>query len=334
MSFNFFRNNYAAIATLAKSMDNNIDSFCNNLISELETVFGLVVPDALKFKEEVVLKSFHAFETHTVKMKRNLKEEKIMTEKKRTTGFIIFNMEKREEIVRNVPESTFEEIGKIIGDEWKKLSHEEKEKYNREAAFRNGVEYREKVPKVKVEQHQCHQENCQRHVKTDPIDGVYLCAEHKKRMKKLQLAESRIQNDIIESPTQNTERTRSKNVNNKVSTICTKRSQSCNSIINKKEAQHNESEEEMIPKGKIIQYCKFRFDKESPVPLSNIEFWKTNGIKGSTNRIHLGSNLILNTVDDITHLIGLSIDGMVYEKCDLPISILRWCDKSGIIVDE
>ena len=90
----------------------------------------------------------------------------------------------------------------------------------------------------------------------------------------------------------------------------------------------------MIPKGKIIQYCKFRFDKELPVPLSNLEFWKTNGIKESTNRIHLGSNLILNTVNDVTYLIGLSIDGMVYEKCDLPISILRWCEKSGICVDE
>ena len=34
------------------------------------------------------------------------------------------------------------------------------------------------------------------------------------------------------------------------------------------------------------------------------------------------------------YLVGLSIKDNVYEKCDLPNDILKWCDKSGIIVDE
>ena len=65
MSFNFFKNNFATIATIAKNMDNNIDGFCSQLISNLELTFGFTIPekDLQRLRDEVVLKSFGAFET-------------------------------------------------------------------------------------------------------------------------------------------------------------------------------------------------------------------------------------------------------------------------------
>ena len=41
-----------------------------------------------------------------------------------------------------------------------------------------------------------------------------------------------------------------------------------------------------------------------------------------------------NIKDGKVFLVGLNINGSVYEKCDLPNDILKWCDGCGIVVDE
>lgn len=307
MSFNFFKTTFGNIASLAKDMDKNIDVFCSQLIHNLEE-YGITVPkdDNGRFKEEVILKSFDAFSNFKIKIRKSKQEDAVDLEKKRTTGFILFSSKKRDEIKETRPNVTFEEIGKIIGDAWKELPSKEKEKYNREAAVKNGVEYKEKVEKEKIILPYCAYDKCERKVKTNSVNGVYWCSEHKKKEAKMK-----------EEKTELTEGTRPEKQEVKA----------------KKEEVVEE--EEVIPKSEIINHCEFKFNKEKPVPITNETFWKTNGIRGSKDRIHIATGLVLFAPSrDRVYLQGLNIDGTLYEKCDIPVCILKWVENCGINIDE
>ena len=351
MSFNFFKNNFATIATIAKNMDNNIDAFCIQLASHLESVFGFTIKenDIQRFKDDVVLKSFGSFETHSVKVKKNKLEEEDKP-KKRTTGFILFNMKKREELILQSHEATFEEIGKMVGNAWKKLSETEKETYNREAALQNGVEYKEKVVKEKTVLPNCSYEGCVRRCKGEAIDGIFLCSEHKKRDKKQKKeiltlrGDSRSLDEQSSSRSHSDSESKNKEENPVVSggkKVKTEKQSKVEEVVSEvidkkssKKIVESDSEEEDIPKSKILSHCSFKFNKEKPVKLSDGDFWQFRGIKGSEKLIHLKTNLVVNVNNKRVYLVGLSINENVYEKYDLPNVILKWCDESGIVVDE
>jgi len=151
-TFNLFKSVFGNVATLAKAMDNNIDKFCDSLLKNLKEHYEFDTfteeGEYEAFKEKVVVKAFEVFSDFKVKVKKPKADGEEQEKKKRTTGFILFNLKKREEISNAKNKPSFEEIGKIIGDAWKSLSDEEKEQYNKEAAKQNGVEYK-KVKKKK-----------------------------------------------------------------------------------------------------------------------------------------------------------------------------------------
>lgn len=53
--------------------------------------------------------------------------------KKPSTSYFIFTSDKRPEITKNYPEKKVTEIAKMLGDEWKGISDEEKKKYQEKA---------------------------------------------------------------------------------------------------------------------------------------------------------------------------------------------------------
>ena len=140
-----------------------------------------------------------------------------------------------------------------------------------------------------------------------------MCSEHKKRDKSKQ----------------------KKEVENKVEKNDTKEAKPAEKQKPVKKIIDSDSEDDdNIPKSKILSHCSFKFKEEKSVELSNNDFWKFRGIKGSCDLIHLKTSLVVNIKDRKVFLIGLNINGSVYEKCHLPNDILKWCDGCGIIVDE
>jgi len=324
MSFNVFKNMFSKVSLLAKSMDTNIDSFSDNLILNLEN-FGISLNDPVsflkdkdeetlkRFKQEVVYKSFEIFDQFSLKFKKpkNVLDDK--TDKKRTTGFIIYNIEKRAELKKEFPSYTFEHIGKIVGDSWKELPDSEKINYNKQSATINGVEYKNKVIKEKIIFPCCSHQDCEKKVKGEMIDDKFLCTEHKKKYKS-SIQKNKIKEDIlvevhpipsIEIVAATSQTTKSKNVKK-----------------TKKEKQDEKND--------ILKRSSFKFETEHPVDINNTEFWITNGIKGESDRINMKTGLILKIEETVVYLSGLCIDDEVYEEEDLPIVILKWIERSGI----
>ena len=321
MSFNVFKNMFSKVSLLAKSMDTNIDSFSDNLILNLEN-FGISLNDPVsflkdkdeetlkRFKQEVVYKSFEIFDQFSLKFKKpkNVLDDK--SDKKRTTGFIIYNIEKRAELKKEFPSYTFEHIGKIVGDSWKELPDSEKINYNKQSAIINGVEYKNKVIKEKIIFPCCSHQDCEKKVKGETIDDKFLCTEHKKKYKS-SIKKNKLSIDIPAEITVVLTSPEPKKVKTSVKKT-------------KKEKQ------DVIEKDNVLKYSSFKFETEHPVDIHNKEFWVMNGIKGESDRINMKTGLILKDEEPNVYFSGLCINDEVYEEEDLPIVILEWIERSGI----
>jgi len=77
--------------------------------------------------------------------KQNPKEPK-----KAMTAYMIFSQEKRADIKKEHPEVTFGETGKLLGESWKKLSEEDRQKYKLQAA-KDKVRYQKEMADYKQE---------------------------------------------------------------------------------------------------------------------------------------------------------------------------------------
>lgn len=321
MSFNVFKNMFSKVSLLAKSMDTNIDSFSDNLILNLEN-FGISLNDPVsflkdkdeetlkRFKQEVVYKSFEIFDQFSLKFKKpkNVLDDK--SDKKRTTGFIIYNIEKRAELKKEFPSYTFEHIGKIVGDSWKELPDSEKINYNKQSAIINGVEYKNKAIKEKIIFPCCSHQDCEKKVKGETIDDKFLCTDHKKKYKS-SMKKNKLSIDIPAEITVVLTSPEPKKVKTSVKKT-------------KKEKQ------DVIEKDNVLKYSSFKFETEHPVDIHNKEFWVTNGIKGESDRINMKTGLILKIEEPNVYFSGLCINDEVYEEETLPEIILKWIERSGI----
>jgi len=302
-------------------MDTNIDSFSDNLILNLEN-FGISLNDPVsflkdkdeetlkRFKQEVVYKSFEIFDQFSLKFKKpkNVLDDK--SDKKRTTGFIIYNIEKRAELKKEFPSYTFEHIGKIVGDSWKELPDSEKINYNKQSATINGVEYKNKTIKEKIIFPCCSHQDCEKKVKGETIDDKFLCTEHKKKYKS-SMKKNKLSIDIPAEITVVLTSPEPKKVKTSVKKT-------------KKEKQ------DVIEKDNVLKYSSFKFETEHPVDINNKEFWVMNGIKGDTDRINIKTGLILKIEEPNVYFSGLCINNEVYEEENLPEIILKWIERSGI----
>jgi len=340
-NFNLFKSVFGNIATLAKAMDNNIDKFCDSLLKNLKEHYEFDTfteeGEYEAFREKVVVKAFEVFSDFKVKVKKPKAEGEEQEKKKRTTGFILFNLKKREEIAKGENKPSFEEIGKIIGDAWKALSDEEKENFNKQAAKQNGVEYK-KINKEKHSLPACEHENCEKKVKGEALDGVFLCAEHKKarQEKKPVKVCAHMKKGGIRCSTSVKEEQDfcSKHKEDK------KEEKKAEKKVEKKEEKKIEKKEEVSKeekaKQKILKKCTFDFSKETPVNIKDKDdktFWVTKGIKGSNDRVHQKTGLVLTSENDKVYLVGLNLDGELCEESELADTILTWVEKCNIITE-
>lgn len=375
MSFNLFKNVFGSVSVLAKAMDNTIDSFTDELIKNLKN-FGFDNTDELlsseesvrNFRENVVVKAFDVFSEFKMKIKKP-KSDKGEEEKKRTTGFILFNIEKRESLKANQPDAKFEVIGKLVGDAWKQLSVEEQEEYNKKAAKINGVEYK-KNNKEKTTLPNCSEEGCTKKCKSEAIDGQYFCADHKKKEKKPLETCAHIKKGGIKCSTmvkdgntfcsKHKEKTDStgdaekiikekikkpvsQSQDDKKDTDSSKKTEK-NNEKKKSESQNvskeTKSESVAVKKAdkkdsaerKFLSKCKFDFEKEFPVPISEASFWTTSKLKDQISRINIRTGLILDKTGDKTYLSALNVDGDMFEVDELPKTIIEWVKKCGILL--
>jgi hypothetical protein len=333
-NFNLFKSVFGNVATLAKAMDNNIDKFCDAILTNLKQHYDFdsftEEGEYEEFKEKVIVKAFEVFADFKIKVKKpktEVSEEE--KKKKKTNGFILFNIEKREQLKKDNAGMSFENIGKIVGDEWAKLSEEEKEEYNKKAAEVNGVEYK-KVEKKKNTLPTCSHEDCGKKVKGEAVDGVFLCADHKKQKDKkpikicAHIKKGGIQcsttvkddQDFCSKHKEKTEEKEEKKVEEKKE--------------KKPKKKIEEEEEEIIPKAKVLASCSFKFDKERPVPISNKEFWVTQGVKGTNERANVKTGVVTKTEGNIVKFVGILIKGDLYEEEDLPTVVIDWVEKCGI----
>lgn len=373
MSFNLFKNVFGSVSVLAKAMDNTIDSFTDELIKNLKN-FGFDNTDELlsseesvrNFKENVVVKAFDVFSEFKMKIKKP-KSDKGDDDRKRTTGFILFNIEKRESLKANQPDAKFEVIGKLVGDAWKQLSVDEQEEYNKKAAKINGVEYK-KTSKEKTTLPNCSEEGCTKKCKSEPVDGQYFCADHKKKEKKTLETCSHIKKGGIKCSTMvkdgNTfcskhkdkadgeaekivkEKTKKQagpfqddkkvsEPSKKVEKNTEKKkvdSQAGSVDAKSEEAVVKKTDKKDSAERKFLSKCKFNFEKEFPVPISEASFWTTSKLKDQTARINIRTGLILEKTGDKTYLSALNVEGDMFEVEELPKTIIEWVKKCGIIV--
>jgi hypothetical protein len=346
-TFNLFKSVFGNVATLAKAMDNNIDKFCDSLLKNLKEHYEFDTfteeGEYEAFKEKVVVKAFEVFSDFKVKVKKPKADGEEQEKKKRTTGFILFNLKKREEISNAKNKPSFEEIGKIIGDAWKSLSDEEKEQYNKEAAKQNGVEYK-KVNKEKNTLPICEHENCEKKVKGEALDGVFLCSEHKKarqekkpvkvcaHMKKGGIRCSTSVKEDQEFCSKHKEKKEEEKKEKKEE----EKKEEKKKEEKKKEEPKKELSKEEKAKQKILKKCTFDFTKEKPVNIKDTNdktFWVTKGIKGSSDRVHQKTGLVLNSENDKVYLVGLNLDGELCEESDMADTILNWVEKCNIITE-
>jgi hypothetical protein len=350
-NFNLFKTVFGNVAVMAKAMDNNIDKFCHAVLANLKEHYDF---DTLteegefeEFKEKVLVKAFDVFADFKMKVKKP-KEEEEENKKKRTTGFILFNLEKREKIIKENKDAKFEEVGKLVGDAWKTLSEEEKEEYNKKAAKSNGVEYKKPVIKEKQILPTCEHDGCAKKVKSESINGVYLCAEHKKakQEKKPIKVCSHVKKGGIRCSTtvkeeqdfcsKHKEKSSSKSPEprkeeKKENTVSkTDKKEKKENTVSKTDKKEEVSTEDKA-KAKLLKKCKFDFVKEKPVNVNSSEFWVTKGVKGSSDRVHEKTGLVLSTKKDDVFLVGLTVDGDLYEEEELPEAVLNWVESCKII---
>jgi hypothetical protein len=331
-NFNLFKSVFGNVATLAKAMDNNIDKFCDAILTNLKEHYDFdsftEEGEYEEFKEKIIVKSFEVFADFKIKVKKpkveSSDEEK---KKKKTNGFILFNIEKREQIKKESVGISFENIGKIVGDEWAKLSEEEKEEYNKKAAKMNGVEYK-KVEKKKTTLPLCTHDGCDKKVKGESVDGVFLCAEHKKQKDKkpIKVCSHIKKGGIRCSTTVKEDQEHCSKHKEKIEEE--KKAEKPAEKKNKKKIV--EDEPENIPKAKILSHCTFKFDKEKPVAITNKDFWVTQGVKGTNERANVKTGVVTKIEGTIVKFVGVLIKGDLYEEDDLPAVIVEWVEKCGI----
>jgi hypothetical protein len=340
-NFNLFKTVFGNVAVMAKAMDNNIDKFCHAVLANLKEHYEFDTfteeGEFEEFKEKVLVKAFDVFADFKMKVKKPKEEEE--NKKKRTTGFILFNLEKREQITKENKDVKFEEVGKLVGDAWKSLSDEEKEEYNKKAAKANGVDYKKPVLKEKQVLPNCEHDGCTKKVKSEAVNGVHLCAEHKKakqekkpvkvcsHIKKGGIRCSTTVKDDQECCSKHKEKSLSKSPEPRKEVKKEEKKEV------KKENKKEEVTTEDKAKSKLLKKCKFDFAKEKSVAVSNTNFWTTKGVKGSSDRVHEKTGLVLSTKKDDVLLVGLTVDGDLYEEEELPEVVLNWVESCKIITN-
>ena len=94
---------------------------------------NVLVGTAIFLTTYFILCKFLKPESRKIKPKKKpvdfIKKNKIVTPMKKINPYFAFCKEKRSEIVAANPELKFREIGKKLGEEWRKLSDEEKARY-------------------------------------------------------------------------------------------------------------------------------------------------------------------------------------------------------------
>ena len=102
----------------------------NNAIQE----YALQISTKFELNQDDLIQIWNNMNDAQVKgLKKPKKTKKKTTTKKRKSGFILFSMENRGKLKQENPNLKFTEISKLLGKNWKSLSDEEKEEYNKKA---------------------------------------------------------------------------------------------------------------------------------------------------------------------------------------------------------
>jgi hypothetical protein len=146
MSFTFaklFKSAVSAVNQVSSSLDEKMDQFCDNVITEIESkeiLLGLASSDESELDNTRVLlrqkikDCFAIFGQMDLSKKSNGKKSKSDAPKK-ISAYQVFCTEKRDSIIRKNPGVSFGEISKLLGAEWKSLSEEEKKIYAEKAGI-------------------------------------------------------------------------------------------------------------------------------------------------------------------------------------------------------
>jgi hypothetical protein len=217
-----FKHAISGVDAVAKYMDEKFEPYSESVIDAVNEFNGVVIistdDDKKRFKELLAEKFKIFFEENTLRISK----PKLDGNKRPTTAYASFVRAERKRIMeeyglKDSDKEAFSKVGTILGKEWSKLSTEEKEKYKtlaQEETEARGVKKAEKVEKTKsekpkkekkiktekpkaekvekpkkekktkAEKHLCEHDGCDIGVKSEPVNGKYLCSTHKKKEEK------------------------------------------------------------------------------------------------------------------------------------------------------
>ena len=112
----------ALLSTFQANMNNAINEYA----SQIATKFNI--------NQEELVQLWNNMNDSPVKgLKKPKKVKKKSKGKKKKSGFILYSMENRDKLKEKNPEMKFTDISKLLGQNWKSLSDEEKEVFNKKA---------------------------------------------------------------------------------------------------------------------------------------------------------------------------------------------------------
>jgi hypothetical protein len=179
-----FRNAVSGIIHTSKFMNEKVDPFCDSIIQMVQELNSDLLQedqDCEAFKQGIKTRMDIFFKGNVLRISKPKLES---APKRGINGYTLFVKETRETIAQKYNITEFADMGRHAGAEWAALSKDEKSEWNSKAEAINeekGIVKKDQVEKVKKTLPTCEHEDCTKQVRSDAVDGVYLCADHKKK---------------------------------------------------------------------------------------------------------------------------------------------------------
>lgn len=330
MSFNqLFKNAVSGITASARFMDEKKAPFIDSILDLVKTMDNLSLDsadDQQAFKEKVEKRFNIFFEGNNLRVSK----PKLEANKRGMCGYTIFVEEHKTEFrkIHNIEANKegFARLGKIFGEEWKKLSDEEKQVYNDKAAEKNieNKTVKKSAPKPAAptkEVHPCEYDGCERTVKTDALDGAYYCYEHKKKM--ISAGKPKTTKTVKADKPKKAQADKPKKAK------ADKPESKARQIVEIEEDEPAPAEENFD-----ISY----FESEEPVSIDDTDYWSDSNIKkikGTEFYFHKESKVAFENDDDGDKVfVGFINEKELVEhlKSKIPDEVIDWVRECGLIV--
>jgi hypothetical protein len=353
-----FKNAVSGVVSVAKFMDEKVDPFCDAVIQMIEDnctsgEYFHADEDREAFKLNLLTKIDIFFQGNTLRISK----PKLERNTRGVTNFGMFQKLMRKDIAEKHSDELeegqagFAKLGRIMGEEWKALSEKEKAKYTALADEANKEKnIVKKEDKPKKASHTCEHEDCGKIVRSEPVNGAYYCADHKKKAAKPIITCSFVNKHGIRCSTSVKED----------GCMCAKHNKAEEKKVEKKEKKEEKKEEEKEEKKeekkekKPVKQPKEEVEEEEEVDWSAVtfdfvneapqsveddeEYWdKSTELKALKGHYrHPVCRVVYTKSKTGFKFIGISVNGAIEElsvhKSNFPEEILDWAEACGFEV--